>query len=520
MQFLTNKKQLLQLMIVLIILLANLGSVNLASFAQSDQPTSPSGPDNLEISSADIQDTYSVYIPQLSQDYPWESPFGVEATQPLLESNTLLQRAANLQVGIARMSIEISWRELQPAPGSLINRGLLATFENELRGLKQNGIRPLVMVKDSPYWALDPAKALDGDGQLTSCGPINEIYFGDFATFLQQLVEWYSTDEFNVHDWELGNEPDVDPTTVPRDHLFGCWGDIDDEDYFGGLHYGKMLMAVAPAIRQADSQARVWIGGLLLDKPKSLDPKKDGYPERFFKGVLQAGAAPYFDVVAYHRYAHYFDYTDPTGTRYDYDIYGLWGDVGGVVGKARYLRDHMADYGVDKPVVMNESGFGCSSNHPFCEAPDDRFYESQATHLVRYFIRGLSENISGLVWYTLNGPGWRNAGLLDASQQPRKVYYAYQYLSQKLQYSRYLYVMNYGPGVEAYAFRGNSHRVHVLWAKDDEILDIIVPISSFIEVTDRYGNVLYDHLNPPLQIGSDYYSLQVGFEPIYITYSQ
>lgn len=498
-----NKKALSQFVIIAAILLASLAPVNLASYAQSEQPETP-----------DFADTYNVYIPQLAQDYPWESPMGIESTSPLLASNTLLLRAADLQLGMARMGYQISWRALQPYEGGQIAWGLLATFEEELRGLKENGIRPLVTIKDSPYWALDQQRARDGNDELTSCGPIAADKFDDFAAFVQQVVERYKTDEFNVHDWELGNEPDVDPTKVPRDHLYGCWGDINDQEYFGGVHYGEMLKAVTPAIRQADTKARVWIGGLLLDKPDS--PEEEGYPERFLKGILQADAAPYFDVVAYHRYAHYFDYLGD-GKAYDYDLYGQWEPWGGgVVGKASFLRDIMAEYGVDKPIVLNESGFGCSSGD-YCDMPDDRFYESQATHLVRFLIRGLSENVGGLFWYTLNGPGWRNAGLLDEDQQPRKVYSTYQYLSQKLRYARFLHRVNYGTDIEAYAFRVNSHRLLVVWAIDDQTLDINIPTSKFVEATDRYGNILYNYLTPPPQSGSDYV-VPVGFEPILITY--
>jgi hypothetical protein len=508
-----DKKAILQLIIIASILVASLGVVNLRPYAQSDQPETP-----------DAVDTYSVYIPRIIQDYPWESPFGIESTSPLLATNTLLQRAADLQPGMARMGNQISWRELQPSQGGPIAWELLATFEEELRGMKELGIRPLVIIKDSPDWALDWAK----NNKLLPCGPIAADKFDAFAAFVQQVVNRYKTDEFNVHDWELGNEPDVDPDIAPNPESFGCWGDIDDKNYYGGMHYGEMLKVVTPAIRQVDSQARVWIGGLLLDKPVTPNPDDVGYPERFFKGILQAGAAPYFDVVAYHRYAHYFDYFYPAGTSYDYDLsvppnfppnpWESWG--GGVIGKARYLRNVMAEYGITKPVVLNETGFGCidrQESGDYCETtPDDYFYESQATHLVRYFIRAWSENIGGFYWYTLNGPGWRNSGLLDAAQQPRKVYIAYQHLSQKLRYARYLNPVDYGTGVEAYAFRVSSQRVHVVWAIEDQSLNIFLPTNKFIEVTDRYGNPLYDQLNPPPQSGTDYV-IQVGFEPILIT---
>ena len=39
-----------------------------------------------------------------------------------------------------------------------------------------------------------------------------------------------AVDEFDVHYWELGNEPDVDPILVNSSSGFGCWGDIDDPD--------------------------------------------------------------------------------------------------------------------------------------------------------------------------------------------------------------------------------------------------------------------------------------------------
>jgi hypothetical protein len=41
------------------------------------------------------------------------------------------------------------------------------------------------------------------------------------------------------------------------------WGDISDP-YYGGRYYGEMLMAVAPAMRAADPQVVIWLGGLLL----------------------------------------------------------------------------------------------------------------------------------------------------------------------------------------------------------------------------------------------------------------
>ena len=173
----THKKALFQLIIVASILVASLGMVNLTPYAHSEQPETP-----------DTADTFNVYIPQLAQDYPWELPLGIESTSPLLATNTLLLRAADLQPGMARMGNQISWRELQPNEGGSIAWELLATFEEELRGMKENGIRPLVIIKDFPYWALDPQRALDKNDELTSCGPIATDKFDDFAALSSKLL--------------------------------------------------------------------------------------------------------------------------------------------------------------------------------------------------------------------------------------------------------------------------------------------------------------------------------------------
>ena len=185
------------------------------------------------------------------------------------------------------MGNRISWRELQPNPGDEINWSLLASFEEELGNLRAAGITPVVIIQDSPHWAVIPK--VRQDGKPTSCGPIAEAYFDEFADFVRQLAERYKSPEFNIHNWEIGNEPDIDPNGVVVDSIFGCWGDFAD-DLYGGEHYGEMLKHITPVIKAADPSAKVWIGGLLLDSPNSI-PAYGSRPELFFKGILESGAA-------------------------------------------------------------------------------------------------------------------------------------------------------------------------------------------------------------------------------------
>jgi hypothetical protein len=496
-----------------------------------------------------ITPTLFIYLPLISQEVypdPIVSPFGIETHERLIDGSIFLTRTIELGIGWVRLSDRVSWFDLQPEEGGPIQWDLLATFEEELHALRSAGIKPIVVVKYSPRWAtLYP----------TSCGPLREEAFDDFADFMGALVARYKSYQFNVHHWELGNEPDVDPDIVPADYLFGCWGDRD-APYYGGRYYGEMLKVVAPAIRAEDPEAVIWLGGLLLDKPLTTTPGS-GRPELFLQGILEAGAADSFDVVAYHFYGLYENMT----IDHDNASGGAWDPLdGGVNGKASYLRDLMAQYGVNKPVFLNETSLGCPSYYSWCLSPDESFEQAKANYAVRSLVRGLSENVMGFVWYRL-APWWRYTSLLDRRGNPKPAYLAYQQLNQQLNGSQYLRAADYGEeDIEAYVFRRGAEDVHVVWTKADteiskvtsegqnrtidswtlldldqfakrsepkvstnkiylpiifgnlreHIFTISIPTSQFIAAYDREGNPL-----TPTLVDSEE-QLSVGFEPIYV----
>jgi hypothetical protein len=475
-----------------------LGLVFGSAYGQTDSPSDPAAP------AVD----YTIHLPALYFNHPWPSPFGFEAYKPLLEGSPMLDYASGLNARWARMGVQVSWKDLQPVEGGPIQWNLLATFEDELRGLHSKGITPVVVIKNTPEWAAELV-LMDGQLQYAPCGPIQGAKFSAFAYFVKEIVQRYSKPEFNAHDWEIGNEPDVDPNDAKvLNYTFGCWGDRADHTYYNGDHFGEMLKVVGPQIRRADPAARIWIGGLLLANPNS--PASSGKPENFLRGVLAVGAAPYIDIVAYHWHPSYWN------EYVDYDItYNNWTSTGGgVVGKARYLRQLMSEYGVSKPLFLNETGFGCkveTATDPCWDAqPPSEFYQLQSDLLVRMGVRSLSENVMGFTWYTLTGPGWRYSGLLDENQTPRPGYYTYQTLSQQLQGARYMNPVNYASEVEAYEFQRSLQRVHVVWTKNNISLAVQVPQSKFVAAYTKLGV----QINPPLN-GSNY-DVPVGFSPIYI----
>ena len=169
-------------------------------------------------------ETTTIALPIVMKNYPWASPFGFETWRSLTDGSLLMQRASNLDARWVRLNEKVSWKDLQPVEGGPIDWSQLSTFEAELRAYKTAGIDPIVIVDDFPRWAtIIP----------NSCAAIRADKFGAFADFMRQLVQRYSVAEFNVHHWELGNEPDIDPKCVAVDNFYGCWGDIDDP-YYGG----------------------------------------------------------------------------------------------------------------------------------------------------------------------------------------------------------------------------------------------------------------------------------------------
>jgi hypothetical protein len=449
----------------------------------------------------------SYYLPTVSNGYPWKNPYGFETSQKLEQGGILLSRAVDLQSGWVRVNRRISWRLLQPTPGSSIQWSLLKDFENELRTIKGAGMKPLVILNDYPYWAVEIIRE---DGKPASCGPISASYFPAYAQFVRAIVDRFKAPEFNVHDWELGNEPDVDPDKVGVDSQFGCWGDADEPN-FRGEQYGEMLKVVYPQLKAADPAASVWIGGLLLDSPTTTDSDQ-GHPENFLKGILQAGAGGSFDIVAYHWYPSY------KGSRIDYDLgiggqWEAWG--GGTIGKARYLRQVMQAYGVSKPLSINETGLGCANGPEdwYCKppaGPTADFFDMQADYIVRTFTRGLGTGVSSLMWYTLNGPGWRNTALLDGAGNPRPAYYAYQVMIAQLENTRFHAIVNYGAGIEAYAFKRGPVQVHVVWSIADANRTISIPEAKFVDAYQRDGQLI--NLIP----SGGSYQVPVNFRPIYL----
>lgn len=433
-------------------------------------------------------------VPRPQSRSPW---FGAEVHLDTIGNSKVTARLQEFGGKWLRLG-PISWRSVQPTQGGSLNWGALGELEAGLARANEAGLTPIVVVTDSPAWATID---LPHPPFKTSCAAIREDRFADFAAFMSALAARYKGRGFNVHHWELFNEPDVDPQVVPVDNPYGCWGNRDDY-FYGGEHYGRMLSVVTPAIKQADPGASVLIGGLLLNSPNTPS-EAPGVPERFFEGILVAGGAQYFDIVSYHAYGwHYGVRQDHSGPAFSWTSYG-----GFAKGKPTFLHEVMSRYGVSKPIFLTETALGC----PPCGDTTPEFLEDQADFVPRTFVRTLSAGANAILWYTLDGPGWRQTGLLNGAQDPRPAYSAYQQLiAQTAGASLPPSSVDYGGDLEAYRFNKGSRVLDVVWSLDFTPDIIRIPQSQFIAAYGRDGGVI----RPTFSDGN--VEIPVGFSAVYI----
>ena len=386
------------------------------------------------------------------------------------------------------------WSVVEPVEGQL-HWERLASLENDLVNASSQGISTILIVGNTPLWA----QKVNGH----ACGPVREDKLLAFASFMKDLVARYSVPPYNVTYWEIGNEPDVDPSLVPADSLFGCWGDQNDP-YYGGGYYAKMLKAVYPAIKSADPEAMVLNGGLLLDCDPTHPPQgKDCKPSLFFKGMVEGGGANYLDIVSFHGYANY------NGSWKTVETSGNWEARGGnVLGKVSYLREVMNAYAVDKPIFNTEGSLNCpESNVSLCKPPTDQFFETQADYAVTLYLRNWAAGIAGTVWYDFEGPGWRNGSMLNSLQKPKPDYNALMFLLRELKGAFYRREVKYYENVQIYEFSLPEKRVWVLWPTDDNAHQIIPP-GNTLNIYDKYGNALTPTKSVINLTGPVYFELQ------------
>jgi hypothetical protein len=405
------------------------------------------------------------------------------------------QETLALRPRFVRRWQHIAWRDVEPSPGQY-DWSKLAALEEELRTAGALGVEPLINIQITPEWAQKhPGNA---------CGPIAADKFDAFAAFMEQLVLRYgSMTEYGVRFWQIGNEPDIAVGIVGGESVFGCWGDRSDP-YYGGGHYAEMLKVVYPRIKAADPEARVLLGGLLLEcDPYTMtvpdtcfneDRLQSGY---FLEGILKAGGGDFFDILDVHGYGMLRpDLPARMNSQY------FWSPAEGGTGlpeKVAFARRLLAQYGQEgKSIMATELALKCEEPGPDCE-------EVGSAYIPRVVAEAYNLGLDGMVYYALITE-FKYKGLLLPDLAAKPQYWAFKFLSSQLAWVEHVGAVDRYPGVSGAEFnQSRLRRLWILWSADGTD-QVITPPGDFVQAYDKYGNVL------PLTDGN----LVVGWSPVYV----
>lgn len=461
-------------LLTLLVSLSLMGLSNLSRTGLNPSGTANNQPLQPEVPLAEN----TVYLPLINKAKITPSLIGAEIHYSGLYPE-MINKAKDANIKWARISA-IKWIDIEPVRTNPPSYNWSAVNENHLIGVTNAGIKIMAIVRWAPQWAQKyPPYA---------CGAIREDALDAFAQFMTEAVKRYSKLPYDIHYWEIGNEPDSPPLPGDPQGWFGCWGDMNDPLYFGGGYYAKMLEKVYPAIKAADPTAKVVIGGLLLDcDPTNPPPGKDCRSSNFLEGIFvnngKYNGANYFDIVNYHALPGY------DGTLLVDENFPAWAARGGLsLGKADFLREVMAKYGVSKPIFHSEGSLICPETNSVCQpTPGADFFEAQADYVVWLYVRDWADGIAMTSWYEFEGEGWRYDSLLDGNGQPKPSYNALKFLTNELSGASFQkQIFDYAP-LRTYQFASLSKIIWVMWSPDGNTYPFSLPPGA-MKVLDKYGN--------------------------------
>ncbi|RIK43883.1 MAG: hypothetical protein DCC55_04285 [Chloroflexi bacterium] len=258
----------------------------------------------------------------------------------------------------------------------------------------------------SPTWAATNAPGL-----------IDKVGFDRFAQYIGALVERYDGDGIAdapgspiVEYFEFYNEPDAGP----RPHG-EAWGNY-------GAEYAEMLKTVYPVIKAANPNAQVVFGGIAYD---GFTENGGIFVRSFLDDALAAGAGDYFDIMNFHQYpAFAAAWTNNKGP--------------GLLEKTEAIRQKLAEYGLDKPIIITETGWH-NNAHPLEEFSSND--EIQSRYVVSLFAQGLAADVKINTWWPFIdiGPTYEyDSGLITVDGQLKPAYGVFQLMTQELGSAQYV----------------------------------------------------------------------------------
>jgi hypothetical protein len=422
--------------------------------------------------------------------------FGVETTS----FNSLNGIQTMIQGGATWIHYnQLLWSDLQPDEYTPPNWSSLDALKRKLAALSQEQVNIILVVRNTPPWAQKYAGS--------ACGSISDSKIPAFAQFMHDIVLQLSAPPYNVKYWEIGNEPDAPLRYDYMDYPLSCWGE-PGQPYFGGANYAQMLKQVYPAIKLADPEAKVLIGGLLLDCDPdhpiydSLGQPLDCAPARFLEGIVSSGGGDYFDAVSYHAYDYFSglgNYSNPNWNASSYST----GPVSIV--KDKFVRSVLAKYGYTNKLFINtETALVCTL--PECadanSAIRKNFEVTKSDYIAVDYASAIANSLTSRSWYDIDG-GWRYTGLLN-NKKPLPAYYAFKTAAAELGYASYVQDLSQFPGIKGYQFARGNRVIWFLWSIDGNPHTVPLPREP-LQVLDTLGTSITPGQSMTIDIHPQYF---------------
>jgi hypothetical protein len=316
---------------------------------------------------------------------------------------------------LAWLRVQVPWRDLQPqAPAAgytaepeacpagycYWNRAAVDAVRARARALAARGHTVVLVVNGTPAWA---------NGTEAPCRPPTDP--ATYASFLGNLVKAFGSGSgpAPVRYWQVWDEPDA-PSPDPAAAGAGCFGTPGDAAS-GGAQYAALLAAAHTAVKAADPEASVVLGG--------LDLACDDCPgQGFLRGLLAAGGGASFDVLDIHADV---PWVPGRPSPRDPAFAGWTGAASGrglVLDKLTFVRSVLTELGAgDKPIMAGQVALVCAA--PAGPCPDVRadpeFQAEQAATVVRTSARGLAEGLLAVIWAPLGDGGGGQGELIDVT---------------------------------------------------------------------------------------------------------
>jgi len=204
-------------------------------------------------------------------------------------------------------------------------------YDQIVAAAEANGMELIVRLSNPPGWTRTQG---EGENNVDTFAPPDNVQ--DFADFVSAVVSRYKG---RIKYYQLWNEPNIYPE----------WGSdaIDPESYV------ELLKAGADAARAADPNVVIIAGALASTinlQPDDPPPGNSLNDLIFLQRMYDAGAAPYFDIMAMQGYGLY---SGPTDDRMHPRVINI--------SRHKFVRDLMVKNGdVHKPIWIAEMNWNAA----------------------------------------------------------------------------------------------------------------------------------------------------------------